>query len=210
MLKYLEAQLHPKALPAAALATPDSRTLPAAIAASHTIHAEVGGGDHIALNWFRDDKSGSYWHNGATGGYTAYAVFNPEKDFAVVVLCNTTGSAIADNLGKHIEQRLEGLAAVKLARELPKVVEVDPKVLDGYVGEYQLVPNFILTVTREGNRLITQATGQQKIEIFAESEKKFFAKVMDAQITFETDAEGRATGIILHQNGVDHEAKRVK
>ena len=51
---------------------------------------------------------------------------------------------------------------------------------------------------------------QQKIEIFPESEKKFFVRVMDAQITFETDNEGRATGMILHQNGMDHEAKRVK
>jgi serine-type D-Ala-D-Ala carboxypeptidase/endopeptidase len=212
MLTYLKAQLHPDHLPAGAMATPDGKTLPSAIQKTHVIHADVGGGEHIALNWFRVDGTGSYWHNGATGGYTSYALFNPEKDFAVIVLCNAEPGpgAFADNLGHHIEARLTGSPAITLAVEQPKVVDVDAKVLEGYVGAYELAPNFILTVTREGNRLITQATGQQKIEIFPESEKKFFVKVMDAQITFETDDQGRATGMILHQNGMDHAAKRVK
>jgi CubicO group peptidase (beta-lactamase class C family) len=212
MLTYLQAQLHPDHLPASAPATPDGKTLGAAIPMSHQVHAEVGGGQHIALNWFRIDATGSFWHNGGTGGYSSYSLFNPEKDFGLIVLYNAGPGAdpFADKLGEHIEQRLTGLAAVALAREFPKTVDVDPKVLDGYVGGYQLAPNFILTVTRDGNRMITQATGQGKIEIFPESETKFFTKVMDAQITFETDDQGRATGLVLHQNGADHEAKRVK
>ena len=212
MLRYLGAQLHPDRLPASAAATPDGKTLAAAIPMSHQIHAEVGGGQHIALNWFRVDATGSFWHNGGTGGYSSYALFNPEKDYGVVVLCNSGPGAdtFADRLGQHIEQRLTGVAAVTLAREFPKTVDVDVKVLDGYVGDYQLAPNFILTVTRDGNRMITQATGQGKIEIFPESQTNFFTKVMEASITFETDDQGRATGLVLHQNGMDHEAKRVK
>ena len=45
--------------------------------------------------------------------------------------------------------------------------------------------------------------------IFPESERDFFVKAFDAQITFVTDSSGRATEIILHQNG-DHNAKRVE
>ena len=212
MLTYLEAQLHPDHLPAGVSISADGKTLAAAIPMSHQIHADVGPGQHIALNWFRVDATGSFWHNGGTGGYSSYALFNPEKDFGVIVLYNAGPGAdtFADKLGQHIEQRLTGLAAVALAREFPKTVDVDAKVLDGYVGDYQLAPNFILTVTREGTRMITQATGQGKIEIFPESQTRFFTKVMEAQITFETDDQGRATGLVLHQNGADHEAKRVK
>jgi serine-type D-Ala-D-Ala carboxypeptidase/endopeptidase len=117
MLTYLEAQLHPDALPAAAKTDPDGRTLPAAIAMTHVIRADVGGGMHIGLNWFRIDETGSYWHNGGTGGYSSYALFNPEKDFAVIVLSNTTvgPNSITDALGEHIAQRLSGLPAVSLA-----------------------------------------------------------------------------------------------
>ena len=91
-----------------------------------------------------------------------------------------------------------------------KAVAIDPKILDGYVGSYELAPNFILTVTREGDHLFTQATGQAKFEVFPESDRDFFLKVVDAQITFETDSQGRATDLILHQNGRDQKAKRVQ
>jgi CubicO group peptidase (beta-lactamase class C family) len=211
MLAYLEAQLHPDHLPAGALATPQGKTLAAAIAQSHLLRAEAGDGMHIALNWFRIDATGSYWHNGGTGGYSSYALFNPDKDYAIIVLFNTSpGVPFADTLGAHIEQRLTGKPALKLAREFPKVVDIDPKVLDGYTGQYQLAANFILTVTRDGTHMMTEATGQGKIEIFPESQTKFFTKVMEADITFVTDDQGRATSIILHQNGADHPAPRLK
>jgi len=94
---------------------------------------------------------------------------------------------------------------------LPTGIEVaiDPKILDNYVGSYELAPNFILTVTREGDRLFTQATGQGKVEVFPESDHDFFLKVIDAQITFETDSQGKATGLVLHQGG-DHPARRIQ
>ena len=91
-----------------------------------------------------------------------------------------------------------------------KEAQIDPKILDNYVGSYELAPNFILTVTREGEHLFTQATGQGKLEVFPEGDRDFFAKVVDAQITFETDSQGRATGLILHQNGMDHKARRIQ
>ena len=73
---------------------------------------------HIALNWLHVDASGSYWHNGATGGYSSFAIFNPDKDYAVVVLSNTSIAGertFADDLGAHVSQRLAGKPAVSLA-----------------------------------------------------------------------------------------------
>jgi serine-type D-Ala-D-Ala carboxypeptidase/endopeptidase len=119
MLTYLEAQLHPNQLPKSALASPQGKTLPAALAACHVIHAEVGSGMHIALNWFYEDETGNYWHNGATGGYSSYAMFNPKKDFVVIVLSNTSigaNGSFADKLGLHIFQRLTGMQAESLSQ----------------------------------------------------------------------------------------------
>jgi hypothetical protein len=90
-----------------------------------------------------------------------------------------------------------------------KEVAIDPKILDNYIGSYELAPNFILTVTREGDHLFTQATGQGKVKVFPESNHDFFLKVVDAQITFETDNQGKATGLVLHQGG-DHLARRIE
>jgi hypothetical protein len=88
-------------------------------------------------------------------------------------------------------------------------VAIDARILDNYVGSYEFAPNFILTVTREGDHLFTQATGQQKVEVFPESDHDFFLKVVDAQITFETDSQEKATGLVLHQGG-DHPARRIQ
>jgi CubicO group peptidase (beta-lactamase class C family) len=212
MLTYLEAQLHPEKLTGASA---EAKTLPAAIAEAHKIRADVGNGMHIALNWFRIDETGSYWHNGGTGGFSSYAIFNPDKDFAVIVLSATSpdGESFTDKLGIHIAQRLSGLPAVAIYREMPKVAAIDPaklsKLLDNYVGSYALTPDFVLTFTREGNQLMTQATGQPKFEAYPKSETEFFLKVVDAQLTFVTDAQGKATSVILHQGGRDQEAKRV-
>jgi CubicO group peptidase (beta-lactamase class C family) len=122
MLTYLEAQLHPDHLPSAVRATPEGKTLAAAITASHAPQGDAMAGMHIALNWLRIDETGSYWHNGATGGYSAFALFNPEKDFAVIVLSNTSvleGHTFADDLGAHVAQRLMGRPAISLAPASP-------------------------------------------------------------------------------------------
>jgi len=112
-----------------------------------------------------------------------------------------------DDIGRRLLD-----ASIPLAKppKEHKEVAVDPKLFDGYAGSYQLAPNFIITVTREGDHLFAQATGQSKFEIFAEGDRDYFLKVVDAQITFVTDGQGRATELILHQNGVDQHAKRVE
>jgi hypothetical protein len=83
-----------------------------------------------------------------------------------------------------------------------KEVTVPRKVLEKYVGTYELQPGFDLVVTLEGDQLMTQATGQEKFPIFAESETKFFPKVVDAEIDFYDDH------LVLHQGGNDMTAKR--
>jgi CubicO group peptidase (beta-lactamase class C family) len=117
MLTYLEANLHPDALKPT-VKTAAAATLSAALTQQHELRADAMPGTRIALAWLFESESGNYWHNGATGGYSAYAFFNPKGDYAAVVLLNTTlGStgSFADRLGQHISQRLAGKPAISLA-----------------------------------------------------------------------------------------------
>ena len=59
-------------------------------------------------------------------------------------------------------------------------------------------------------KLMTQATGQEKVEIYPESETKFFLKVADAQLTFARNEQGKVTHLTLHQNGNDMKAPRIE
>ena len=87
---------------------------------------------------------------------------------------------------------------------------IDPKVLDAYVGEYELGPGFTIKFFKDGAKLMTQATGQGAFEIFPETETKFFLKVVDAQVEFVKDAAGQVTGIVLNQGGRRMPGRKIK
>jgi D-alanyl-D-alanine-carboxypeptidase/D-alanyl-D-alanine-endopeptidase len=163
----------------------------------------------IALGWhiFTTNGKEIVWHNGGTGGFRSFMGFDPKAGVGVVVLSNAFTVAGVDDIGRHLLDPSVPLA--KPPKE-HKQTTVDLKLFDGYVGKYELAQNFIISITREGDHLFEQATGQPKIEIFPEGDRDYFLKVVDAQITFVADENGRATELILHQNGRDQHAKRVE
>jgi Domain of unknown function (DUF3471) len=71
------------------------------------------------------------------------------------------------------------------------------------VGTYELRPDFSIVMTLEDGHLMTQATNQPKFPVFAESETRFFLKVVDAQVEFVKNEKGEVTNLVLHQGGRD-------
>ena len=88
-------------------------------------------------------------------------------------------------------------------------IAVDAAILDAYVGFYLLNDNAVFTVTRDDKHLVTRLTGQRSVPIYAQSKTEFFAKVVDAQISFITDVKGQAISLVLHQGGGNHPMKRI-
>ena len=123
------------------------------------------------------------------------------------MLSNMFTATGVDDIGLHLLYAASPLAA---APKTHQEIKVDPKLFDGYVGRYLMNPSFILTITRDEDRLYVQATGQPQFEIFPKSEREFYLKVVDAQITFETDAKGEVSRLILHQNGSDRPATKMR
>lgn len=114
---------------------------------------------------------------------------------------------------KLIIQKLTGNEAWnKTNKPLPSEngITVDGKILETYVGEYEVTPGFTFSVTKEHDRLFLQATGQEKFELFADTENKFFLKVNDAQVEFVPDDSGQVTKAILNQGGRQADAKKIK
>ena len=146
-------------------------------------------------------------HGGGIQGFNTMVAYYPDDKLEVIVLSNINGAAPQD-LSTKLAAVVHGEKVI-LASER-KQVQVNPKVFDGYTGRFQLMPNVIVTVTREGNHLFSQLNAQPKSEIFPEAENDYFMKDVDAQITFVTDSQGRATELILRQNGQDRHAKRIE
>ena len=140
-------------------------------------------------------------HNGETGGFHCAIGFNPEKKTGVVVLSNSKNDI--DDIGFHILDPRYELQTVR------KLVKIAPELLGDYVGKYQLRPGFIITVTTENEKLMVQATGQPKFEVYPETETKFFLTVVDAQITFLRDDNGEVNRLMLHQGGAELVGKKL-
>ncbi len=155
-------------------------------------------------------------HGGGINGFTCNAVRLPETRVYVAILTNREGGV------GNLAQKLAVLASGKEWHEPVPPKPSDPKpavavpavavsetVLERYVGEYQLAPNFIITVTREGTKLFGQATGQQRFELTPESETKFVIAIVSAQIEFTVE-NGKATQLTLYQGGQVVPGKKIK
>lgn len=93
---------------------------------------------------------------------------------------------------------------------LIKDATVPDAVLASYVGNYELKPGFILSITKEGSQLKAQATGQPAADIYPKSETEFYLKVVAAQITFNKSEAGAVESLTLFQGGQEIVGKRVE
>jgi len=93
--------------------------------------------------------------------------------------------------------------------DLVKEVVVPSTILKSYIGKYELTPNFIITISKEGNQMKAQATGQPIIDIFPKSNTVFYLKVVNAQITFNANKSGKIESLTLLQGGQEMTGKKL-
>jgi len=145
-------------------------------------------------------------HGGSIEGFNASLVYFPDTKVTVVSLANINGAA-PEQMTAQLGRLAHG-DAVQLTSERREIA-VPRATLAAYVGTYQLTPQVKVMMTLEGDQLVTQLSGQPKLPVFPQSESLFFLKVVDAQLEFVRNPEGKATAVILHQNGRSQTAPRI-
>ncbi|MEM6475314.1 MAG: serine hydrolase [Pseudomonadota bacterium] len=162
-------------------------------------NADMGGEQYALGVIIGDDEDGkTYSHGGGIQGFNAWLGYDPDKKATVVVLANLNGRA-ASKLGGQLMQLARGNEVVLASeREVADLGDTD---LTQYEGVYALTPTFKITVTAEDGKLMAQATGQPKFELFPESPDNFFVRVVDAQVRFERGADGEVSSLTLFQGG---------
>jgi CubicO group peptidase (beta-lactamase class C family) len=164
----------------------------------------------IGLGWlvFPTDDREIANHDGATiTGFCSWAGYDPKERTGAVVLSNAFTTPGVNDIGVHLLNPNLPLANIETPKERTEV-PIDPKLPDRYIGRYRLGQG-ALEITHDGGRLFGQVLGEvngkaiagPKFELFAESEKKFFARVTNIQVSFETGPEGRATSLVMHRVG---------
>jgi serine-type D-Ala-D-Ala carboxypeptidase/endopeptidase len=161
------------------------------------------------LGWDIDTRGGTeiISKTGGTGGYNTFIGYSPKTRVGVVALANTSAGEGTADIGQHL---LDARYPLWVPENSPSTERtLDAKALDRYVGHYELTPTAVFAITREGSQLFVQLTNQPRVAFYPKSNAEFFAKVVDAQISFETDPQGHANALILHQGGRDQKAKRI-
>jgi CubicO group peptidase (beta-lactamase class C family) len=163
----------------------------------------------------------AFFKEGHDVGWRNYAVCFEQPKTGILIM---TDSANGEGMFKELIETLlknpytpiewEGYTPYQKLPPRPplkvhKQITVDPKLLDRYVGRYGTPPDLILVIRREGDHLSVQENDEPKQELFAESDRDFFAKVNDDAYTFEVDAQGRVTSMTLHADGRDIPIKRI-
>ena len=104
----------------------------------------------------------------------------------------------------------EHMTELRAEQAMPRTqVAFDPNDFDKFAGEYKLGSFAIMWVTRDDSHYLTRLTGQPAVEIFPESQTKFFSNEVRAQISFDSDSSGHVTSLVLHQGGIEQRAPRI-
>ncbi|NNE98662.1 MAG: serine hydrolase [Pyrinomonadaceae bacterium] len=160
-------------------------------------------------------------HGGGDAGYRTYFSRFPDQKFSVVVFSNDgafnsrlIASKVADIYLKDefIEKSPFERLEVKIAPTAPpnKTVKVDPAILDSYVGQYQLAPNFIITVAKKDGGLSARATGQGQFTLKPLAADRFVVEGVEATVSFHKGPDGKVNLLKLDQGGRVQDAKRIK
>ncbi|WP_457130403.1 serine hydrolase [Mucilaginibacter sp. UYNi724] len=162
-----------------------------------------------ALGVFINDMDGTKYfeHGGANEGFRCQYFGSLEGGNGVVVMVNSDDGAIMNEIINSVAKvyNFKGLYHSKVYKE----VAVDSTILQTYVGKYEMNQGRILSITRDGNKLYAQATGQGKLDIFAEAQNRFFLKTVPVEIEFIKNDKGAVVTCRIYQGGVN-DAKRIE
>jgi hypothetical protein len=151
------------------------------------------------------------YHSGGTGGYLSFIGYAPSVHTGVVVLSNSGLGAGIDDIGFHLLSPGSPLLEEKdlTPAKARKEISLDGSLLERYAGRYEFPSGQLAAIRSMAGHLYLQGMGDAKIVFYPESEKSFFAKLIDAQMTFVTNAQGRVTGLNYSRSGENLTVRRI-
>lgn len=185
------------------------------------------GGDY-ALGWIvaeRDWAGGTVLqHSGSNTMNFATMWIAPKRDFAILACTNQGGDAAASACDAAVVALLEYRGALNMDRPARRSDPEPPAESDSDAdelaidedfrrrleGRYQLAPNFIFTVRDRDGHLMVSITDQPTQEVFPDSPTRWSYRGVDATLEFKLPKTGRARSLVLHQNGMEQTARRIK
>jgi len=158
---------------------------------------QVNYGFGLALGDYHGSPSPQ--HGGSWAGYRSCVMLVPEQHFAVAVLANTAMMNTYEQARRIADLYLDHPAATPSARtrtKRPPAVKGDPSTWGAFLGTYRLGPGWLLTITREDDRLLAQATREDKFKMTPTATNTFFVEAYGQAVEFVRQPSGTVTNLL--------------
>ena len=165
--------------------------------------------ENSGLGLFVDgmDQSRRFTFTGSNVGFKSYLVGYFESGQGAIVMTNSENGA---------QLMLEILRSIAAEYRWPdyhprerSIVKIDPAIYEAYVGQYEVAPGLVLSVTREGDKLFSQSPGQPRSEMLPESENTFFLRDIDAQFIFVRES-GQVVRVTIRRGTREFQARKIR
>lgn len=200
LLRFARAFLEPKGDVAAAI---EFATTPV---------AKTPQGVGVALDWMLALDGETFFHSGQTAGFSSFLCFHREKQIGVVVLTNGSSMQV-ELLGVGVLRTLLGVPVTPLSVKVPvRLAETEDAhraEIQRRAGKYAMKGGPAMEVTAHDGRLYGQLPGQPAYRLLPQADGTFVYRTVDASITFESESDGPATALVLHQNRRDLKFERI-
>jgi len=146
-------------------------------------------------------------HSGDIDGFTSNISRFINDDISIIILSNFEQTPI-----NRINIDLISIVFDK-KYTIPKIIKsikLSNNILQSFVGEYELQPGFVFSVSFNDDKLLCQATGQPKLELTPISESEFMVKEANVKISFEKNSNQEIEKLILHQGDKQYPAPKIE
>lgn len=161
----------------------------------------VQSGDYgLGLGLGGTGKTFHFGHGGSNEGFRCQMFAYAETGQGAVVMTNgDAGSSLADEILHSIAKEYGWPDYQVRERE---VAQVNPRIYESYAGKYKVMGEDV-TLTADNGHLFLQAPpfGKEKIELYPESETKYFITLDEMTFTFVKDDKGQVVEMVLQIQG---------
>lgn len=144
---------------------------------------------------------------GRSAGFSCTLDIYPYRGQGAVIMTNSdNGFLLADEILRALSEVYEWPDFKPVEKTLYRL---DPSIYPGYVGRYEVTPEYALVVSHEDYYLVIRPTGQAPTRFYVESQTFFFSVDPYIRIQFHADEKGDVTGLTLWQQDFKQEARKV-
>ena len=141
----------------------------------------------------------TYMHGGGTGGFRSEWLLMPDKQEALIAMASNNEAIPGAISGDILALRYQAASGS---------IALNPAVLPEYAGVFRVSASMAFTIVAEGGALQGRITGQRFSPLTSAAPDVFTFPNVGAEFSF-TREQGKVTGAILRQRGIEMKAQRV-